>query len=165
LVFVGDEGTTEPAGASHRAGIEWTNLYRLNEYTVLDCDYAWVRPRLEGGQYIPNAVENVLSTGFTIHDPEGGAFLTLRVQSYGPVALIEDNSARSRVTTVVNLQTGYAWEDWRLAVDVFNLLNSKMNDITYFYESRRLPGQPAVEDYHFHPVAPAMGRVTLTRYF
>ncbi|WP_315861202.1 TonB-dependent receptor [Anatilimnocola floriformis] len=165
LVFVGDEGTTEPAGASHRGGIEWTNLYKLNDYMVLDFDYAYVRPRLEGGQFIPNAVENVLSTGFTIHDPEGGAFLSLRVQSYGPAALIEDNSARSSVTTVVNLQTGYVWEDWRLTVDIFNLLNSKANDITYFYESRRLPGLPAVEDYHIHPVAPAMGRVTLTRSF
>lgn len=165
LVFVGDEGTTEPAGASHRGGIEWTNLYQLNEYTQLDCDYAWVRPRLAGGEFIPNAVENVLSTGFTIHDPAGGAFLTLRVQSYGPAALIEDNSARSSVTTVVNLQTGYVWEDWRLTVDVFNLLNAKTNDITYFYESRRQPGLPAVADYHIHPVAPTAGRVTLTRHF
>jgi hypothetical protein len=166
LVFVGDAGTTEPAGASHRAGIEWTNYYTVSDWTALDLDYAWVRPRLVGGQRIPNAVENVPSAGIVVRDPApaGGVFAALRVQSYGPAALIEDNSARSDVTTVVNMQAGYRWNDWQLAVDIFNLLSAEENDITYFYESRP-PGLAAAEDFHFHPVQPASGRVTLTRFF
>lgn len=167
LVFVGDAGTTEPAGASHRGGLELTNYYTVSDWTYIDCDYAWVRPRLMGGERIPNAVENVLSTGITTRDPDpsGGFFGSIRVQSYGPAALIEDNSARSHVTTVVNMQTGYRRNDWQLAVDIFNLLNAKANDIVYFYESRPTPGGLAVSDYHFHPVMPTGARITLTRRF
>ena len=93
LVFVGDAGTTEPASASHRGGIETANYYQVNDRTLLDVEYAWVRPRLQGGERIPNAVENVLSAGLSFRDPQGGLFGTVRVQSYGPAALIEDNSA------------------------------------------------------------------------
>ncbi len=38
----------------------------------------------------------------------------------------------NHLTTVVNLQSGYDWNYWRLTVDVFNFLNTKANDITYF---------------------------------
>jgi hypothetical protein len=161
LVFVGDAGTTEPAGASHRSGVNWTNFVKLNDYTTLDFDYAHVRPRLEGGERIANAVENVLAAGFTARMPDGGWYGTLRVQSYGPAALIEDNSARSHVTTICNAQVGYLWERAQLAVDIFNLLDTKANDITYFYESAPAGLGPAA-DYHFHPVQPASARATLT---
>ncbi len=164
LVFVGDAGTTEPAGASHRAGIEWTNFFKFSDWVTGDADYAWVRPRLLNGERIPNAVENVFTAGFTIADPNGGFFFTPRVQLYGPAALIEDNSARSGVTTIVNLATGFQWTRWRVQLDVFNLLNAESNDITYFYESRP-PGLPAREDYHFHPVVPLSSRITLTAKF
>ncbi len=52
-------------------------------------------------------------------------------------------------------------ENWRVAVGVYNLLDKRDNDITYFYESR-LPGEvlPA-EDLHFHPAEPRTVRVTI----
>jgi hypothetical protein len=45
---------------------------------------------------------------------------------------------------------------------VLNLLDSRDNDITYFYASR-LPGEPAegVDDIHFHPLEPRQLRVTV----
>ena len=50
----------------------------------------------------------------------------------------------------------------RLMVEGFNLLDSDVSDIDYFYTSR-LPGEPlaGVEDVHLHPSLPRSGRVTL----
>lgn len=64
------------------------------------------------------------------------------------------------MTTIVNMDIGYNWKKWRLAVELFNILDAKANDIVYFYESRP-PGLPAMEDYHFHPVVPSSVRASL----
>ncbi|WP_197455020.1 TonB-dependent receptor domain-containing protein [Stieleria varia] len=161
LLFVGDAGTTEAGPASRRFGVTWTNYYQLNQWLTADADYAFVQPRFAGGDRIPNAVENVLATGFTAQVPHTPWYGTFRLRHYGPAALIEDNSARSETTTVANLQLGYQTKRTTAAVDVFNVFNSKDNDITYFYESQPA-GLPAAEDFHFHPVEPAMARASVT---
>lgn len=77
--------------------------------------------------------------------------------------MIEDDSARSKPTTVVNAQIGYRLFDRYTAnLQVLNLFDSDDNDITYFYESR-LPGEPAegVADFHVHPVEQRQVRLTL----
>jgi hypothetical protein len=76
--------------------------------------------------------------------------------------LIEDNSARSSSSTVVNLAYAYTFGPTVISLDVLNLLDSRDNDITYFYASR-LPGEPAegVDDIHFHPLEPRQLRVTV----
>jgi hypothetical protein len=45
---------------------------------------------------------------------------------------------------------------------VFNLFDSDVSDIDYFYRSR-LPGEPltGVEDIHLHPSLPRTARLTL----
>ena len=61
-------------------------------------------------------------------------------------------------------QAGYRFTNHlRLAVDVFNLLDSNDSDIEYFYRSR-LPGEPpaGVDDIHFHPTLKRTVRVSLT---
>ena len=87
---------------------------------------------------------------------------SLRLRHFGPEPLIEDDSARSKPTTLVNF--GGYWKIGRakLGVDVLNLHDAKDNDITYFYTSR-LPGEPSegVDDYHLHPVEPRQVRVSL----
>jgi outer membrane receptor protein involved in Fe transport len=69
---------------------------------------------------------------------------------------------RSDPTTVVNADVGYRFSNgWSAAITGLNLLDSKDNDITYFYESQ-LPGEAApVADRHFHPVEPRTFRFTL----
>jgi hypothetical protein len=54
----------------------------------------------------------------------------------------------------------------KLALDVFNLFNSKASDIDYYYVSR-LKGEPSggVADRHYHPVEPRSIRLTLTSRF
>jgi hypothetical protein len=47
-------------------------------------------------------------------------------------------------------------------LDAFNLFNSKVSDIDYFYRSR-LPGEPddGVDDIHTHPALPRTVRLSV----
>jgi outer membrane receptor protein involved in Fe transport len=164
LVFVGDAGGSEPSASSKRRGVELSAFYTPVPWLVLDVDYAYAHARLdaEEGNRVPNSVEDVFGLGVTVPEVRGwsgGA----RLRHIGGGPLIEDNSARSKSTTVVNLQGGYRWRSrYTAKVQVLNLFDSHDNDITYFYESR-LPGEPAegVADYHFHRVEQRQVRVTL----
>ena len=88
---------------------------------------------------------------------------SLRIRWLDEAPLIEDNSVRSDASLLINAGVMYRRRaaEWRL--EVFNLANSKDDDIAYFYASR-LPGEIAegVEDVHFHPLEPRSVRATLT---
>jgi outer membrane receptor protein involved in Fe transport len=91
----------------------------------------------------------------------------LRLRHLGSGALIEDDSARSKSTTVVSAQLGYRVPGrYSASFEVLNIFNSRRNDITYYYASR-LPGNVAagVPDYHFHPIEPRLFRLGLSAEF
>jgi outer membrane receptor protein involved in Fe transport len=80
--------------------------------------------------------------------------------------LIEDNSVRSRPTSIVNARVGYAFDKRsRLSLDVYNLFNAKHNDVDYFYQSQLRTEPAPVSDVHFHPVESRAFRLTLTANF
>jgi hypothetical protein len=167
LVFVGDAGTMEAGRPSHRDGIEWANYYSPRPWLIVDGDVAWSHARFTdinpAGNRIPGAVQTVLSFGATV-DSVRNAFGSVRLRYFGPRPLVEDDSVRSKATSLVNLEAGYRIaKGARLAIDVFNLLDVKDSDIDYFYASR-LPGEPAagIPDVHFHPALPRTARVTLS---
>ena len=76
--------------------------------------------------------------------------------------MIEDNSVSSDATTLVNLGGYYTWGRVRFGIDIYNLLDTKAPDISYFYASR-LSGEPAngIEDRHLHPAEPRQVRATV----
>ena len=118
------------------------------------------------GNYIPGAIEGVASAGVSVNNLSG-FFGSVRVRYFGPRALIEDDSVRSKSSTLVNFRAGWQATPWaRLTVDVYNVLNTQASDVEYFYASR-LPGEPAagVEDVHLHPVDPRTIRAGLTLSF
>ena len=146
LVFVGDAGTTDAGRPSRRQGIEWTTYYTPKPWFVLDADVALSHARFTdgdpAGDHIPGAVATVVSAGATV-EPCGNVFGSMRWRYFGPRALVEDNSVRSKATSLVNLTAGYKLtSSVRVALDVFNLFNAADSDIDYFYRSR-LPGEPA----------------------
>ena len=169
LLFVGDAGITEPSRASRRYGVEWTNFYKPLPWLTLDFDIAYSHARFTeddpAGNYIPGSIETVIATGAAIDLPNG-LFGSLRTRYFGPRPLIEDNSVRSKSTTLVNLAAGYKYKNLRAQIDVLNLFNSHRHDIDYFYVSR-LPGEPidGVADVHFHPVEPRTVRFYLAYKF
>jgi outer membrane receptor protein involved in Fe transport len=170
LVFLGDAGTTEASRPSQRIGVEFADVYRPLPWLAFDLDAGYTRARFTSpdpaGNHIPGAVEGVLDSGVAI-DNLGRWFGELRLRYFGPRPLIEDNSERSRATTLLSARIGYKLtETFRIRVDGFNLLNAKASQIDYFYVSR-LRGEPAegVGDIHFHPVEPVSFRVTLSAAF
>jgi outer membrane receptor protein involved in Fe transport len=170
LVFSGDAGTTEAGRPSHRYGVEWANYYHPVPWLVLDGDVSLSRSRFTDddpvGDHIPGSLESVVSLGATV-DSVHGLFGSARLRYFGPRPLIEDASVRSKATGLVNLEAGYKIrKGMRLALEVFNLLDTRVSDIDYYYASR-LPGEPAagVNDIHFHPVEPRAFRLTLQAKF
>jgi outer membrane receptor protein involved in Fe transport len=72
------------------------------------------------------------------------------------------NSVRAPSTLLSNLRVSRKLgERALLTFDVFNLLDRKVNDIEYLYESQ-LPGESApVADRHLRPAEPRTVRVSL----
>lgn len=164
LVFSGDGGTTEPSYPSRRHGIELSADYQALPWLLINADYASSHGRFvhnPDGDRIPNAVESVASVGVDAHG-DGPWSAGLRYRFLGPAPLIEDNSVRSNSTTIVNAQIGYAFNPRvKLTMEVLNALNSKDNDITYYYASQLAGEAQPVDDIHFHPVEPRSVRLTL----
>ena len=164
LVFTGDGGSTEPNDATRRYGAEASLFWRPTDWLTLDASAAVTHARFHdvapGQVFIPNAVDNVISAGAAF-DLGRGFSASLRLRHFGSAPLIEDDSVRSRPTTLVNLGAYYATGPLKLSVDVLNLFDAQDADISYFYASR-LPGEPSdgVEDRHIHPVEPRQIRVT-----
>ena len=170
LVFSGDAGDTDPSRASRRYGVEWNNHYVASKHVLLDADLAWSHARYTqydpAGPFIPGSIETVAALGATLKD-RGPWFGQLQFRFFGPRPLIEDDSQRSKATSLAYLRAGYRFTPrTSVALDVFNLFDRKASDIDYYYASR-LPGEPAagVNDTHFHPVEPRSVRLTFTTAF
>ncbi len=174
LLFVGDAGNTEALGPSERYGIE-IPVYYQTDFWKFDIELAFTHSEFsETGEEIPGSLDRVIAAGAYFDYPSGW-YGAARVRHFGERPLIEDNSAKSDPTTVVNGMLGYRWDDdhWDLRGELLNVFDSKDDDITYFYESRlRTPFGPGgalepapVEDVHFRSVEPRMVRVTLTYNF
>jgi hypothetical protein len=167
LLFVGDAGTTEAGRPSLRRGFEVSASYSLPRWVSLDADVSISRARFrddhQEGNRIPGAVERVIAAGLTVEDA-GPMFGSTRIRYFGSRDLLENGSARSAPTTLVNLQAGARLSSRiRLIADVFNLFDRRVSDIDYFYASR-LAGEPAggVEDVHLHPALPRSVRIGLS---
>ncbi len=165
LVFSGDGGTTEPNDATRRVGVEATVFWRPTNWLTLDGSAAATRARFHdvapGETRIPNSVGNVVAGGAEV-DFRHGITGSLRLRHFGAAPLIEDDRAKSKPTTLVNLGGYWRFGRVKVGIDILNLLGSRDNDITYFYTSR-VPGEPSegLDDYHFHPVEPRQVRASL----
>lgn len=167
LRFVGDAGTTEPSFPSRRVGIEWANYWTPTRALTIDADLALSRARFTridatvAGPYIPGAIERTLSVGAAWN--EGGTWSGgARLRYFGPRALVEDNSVRSKASTIVNLQAGHRIDrKTRLTLDMLNAFDSKVSDIDYLYESQLSTEAAAVNDIHTHPAEPRTLRLSL----
>ena len=118
------------------------------------------------GPFIPGALDRVVAASLTV-EPGRRIFGSVRLRHFGPRPLVEDGSVRSEPTTIWNGELGITLTDQlRLSVEGFNLFNSEVADIDYFYASR-LPGEPllGVDDIHTHPSIPRTARVSLQMAF
>jgi hypothetical protein len=170
LIYVGDSGTTEIGSPTRRFGVEITNYFHPHPWTTIDFDVSFSRARFRdvpsGEQFVPGALNRVLAGGLVVEPPEGvqtGPVGSIRLRHFGPRSLIEDNSVRSKSTSLVNGEIGFKFsQKARIVVEAYNLFNAKVSDIDYFFTSR-LPTEPpeGVDDIHLHAALPRQARVTL----
>ncbi|WP_448659787.1 TonB-dependent receptor [Sphingomonas sp. CJ99] len=163
LVFVGDGGATEPNPPSRRFGGEAVLFWRPANWLTLDGSAAYTNARFRavpsGQRDIPGAVPTVISGGAAIQLSEQFS-ATARVRHFGGAPLIEDASAKSRSTTLVNVGGYYRLGRARLGLELLNLFDARDADVTYFYASQ-LPGEAEpVDDIHLHPVEPFTARIS-----
>lgn len=136
LVFIGDEGVTEPKGASRRAGLEWSNYFTPSHGIIIDADLAWSKARfrdaVNGGQRVPNAIPLTASLGLA-YDAGGPWFGGLRMRYLGAYDLEESGQQKSHAFWMANLKLGYRFNtQWQVSLDVLNLFNKQANDIEYW---------------------------------
>ena len=148
-------------------GIEWANYWTPTQWFILDADFAISRARYKdpsssGGAYVPEAIEQTVSIGAAITDYED-YFGGLRLRYFGSRALIEDNSVRSKPSTLVNLKVGrHLTKSIDVSLDIYNLFDRKTYDIEYYYESKLATESTSVTDHMVHPGEPRSARLTLT---
>jgi hypothetical protein len=169
LIYVGDSGSTEDGPATRRTGIEITNYIYPHPWTTMDLDVSFSRARFldlpAGEDFVPGSLNRVISGGIAVSPPAGvrsGPFGGLRLRHFGPRPLIEDDSVKSKATSIVNGELGYKFSDRiRLTLEGFNIFDAEVSDIDYFFESRLRDEPEPVEDIHFHAAIPRSARVAL----
>ncbi len=166
LTWDGDTFGSVPSPASNRNGVEFANYYSPKRWLTFDADAAWSQARYRdpnpSGQYVPEAVGTVVSAGVTV-DNYHRTFGSARWRYFGPRALVEDDSQRSKATSLFELEAGYQLaKRLRVTGEVFNLFNSAVSDVDYYFESR-LPGETlvGVADVMTHPSPSRSARINL----
>src|SRR5262249_60107485 len=86
LVFVGDEGTTEAQGASHREGIEFTMRVKILDWLAFSGDVTASRATFDSGGAVPLAPRLTARAGLTGRLPWGPS-------SSFPLRCLSDRSA------------------------------------------------------------------------
>lgn len=168
LVYIGDEGVTEPKGSSRRYGLEWSNYYS-NDGLILDADvalsHAAFTESTNGGKHVPNAIPLTASFAATL-DNGGDWFGGLRLRYLGAYPLEETGQEKSTPFWTTNLKVGYRYDKRiQLTADVLNLFNSKANDIEYFgsactaTEGAGCGGGNGIDGRLIHPLEPRTLRV------
>ncbi len=170
LVWDGDAGTTVPSpDPDLRKGVEWANYYTPTKWLTIDADFATSTAHFEGnpagGNYVPEAARMVIASGVTVHDVKGWTS-SLRWRYFGPRYLTQDGTVSSTSTSLLYYHLAYKInKNWLIEGDIFNLLNAKADDITYYYTFRLTPTGPAEDGYTFHAAEPRTFRVALTYRF
>ena len=105
LIFTGDAGTTEASRPSRRQGVEWANYWTPAAWLLVDGDVSLSSAHFTDndpvGNRIPGAIEQAASIGVSLQESDPWS-AGLRLRYFGPRPLIEDNSVRSKSSTLVN---------------------------------------------------------------
>jgi hypothetical protein len=169
-VFDGDTAESVPSGPTRRIGLEFGNYYDVTPYLTLDGDLSMSRARFTdheaAGDYVPESPDMVFQAGVTFHDvPQcPKLFGSVRVRSFGPRALTQNDSVQSNSSTIINAEVGYHFtKNLTFTTELLNVGDVKTDDIQYYYQYR-LPGQPAagVSGTVVHPAEPFEARFALT---
>ena len=156
LVFVGDDGTTEARGATHRDGVEVGIKIRPLDWLTLTGDFTYTRKAefVDTGAAIPLAPIWTARADVTVRLP-WGLSSSLEMRYLGDRFADEDRHVTARGYTLLNWTGRYRYRNLETFLSVENLADVRWREAQFFFTSR-LPGEPAagVNDVHFTPGAP-----------
>ena len=155
LVFVGDEGGFEPAGASRRQGVEGEFRYDVLPWLSYDLDLSYTWAKFVNGDKVPLAPRFLAYSGITArHD--SGFQGRLQMRHIGRRYGIEDGSIMTPSSTIFDLFIKYAWTRYEFFVQLQNLANKKWRAAEHVFESRLAtePSGAGTVDSHFTPGDP-----------
>lgn len=162
LIFDPFGVTSTPRGTSERYGIELSNTYRLNDWLMLDADYAashaqFLDPDVPGETHVDQAVGTLFSGGPTVRFPDG-LFAGLRYRYLGPRYLLPDGSVSSRATNWFGLSMGYDRQRLSTGFELLNLFDSNGHEIDFANPGSAVAGQVFAGGTSFHPLQPFQAR-------
>ena len=154
LVFVGDEGTTEGRGRSHRHGVEVAAKTQLLDWLFLNGDVTVSRARFANGDAVPLAPRLTARGDLTVRLP-WGLSASLEMRHLADRYASEDREAKTRGYTLFDFTTRYRYRALEAFVSIENLTNAEWREAQFFFTSR-LASEPAegVADIHFTPGTP-----------
>jgi hypothetical protein len=156
LVFVGDEGTTEARGRTHREGVEAGAKVRLLDWLTFtgDVTYTARAEFVDTGQAIPLAPIWTARADLTARLP-WGLSTSLEMRHLGDRWADEARHHTARGYTLFNWTGRYRYRNLEAFLSIENLANTEWREAQFLFTSR-LPGEPAggVEDVHFTPGTP-----------
>jgi len=154
LVFVGDDGTTEPRGPSHRQGWEVATRVRLLDWLTFTGDVTTTHAELDSGGAVPLAPRVTARADLTARLPFGLS-TSVTMRHLGDRYADESRHQTARGYTLVDASARYRWRWLEAFVSVENVFDVDWREAQLFFTSR-LPGEPAggVPDIHFTPGAP-----------
>jgi len=170
LVFVGDEGTTETRGASRRQGVEFAARGQVWGPLSINASITYTKAEFRNGDAIPLAPKVTAYGALLLQWPEG---LRSQIQAtyLGVRPLIEDRSAKAPSWVDVDLSERYVLPvklpHGKLEAFLFiqNLLNTKWEQATFYFQSRLRNEAAGVNDIHFVPGNPRFFMGGLAWYF
>ena len=153
LVFVGDEGSTEARGPSHRHGWEIAARVRPLSWLSLGGDVTISRARFDNGDEVPLAPRLTARGDVTVRFP-WGLSTSIGVRYLADRYATEDRQHTARGYTLVDLTARYRFKMVEAFLSIENLANVEYREAQFFFTSR-LRGEPAegVDDIHFTPGA------------
>lgn len=157
LVYVGDEGTTEPSGRTRRLGIDIETRARIASWLYSDLDVTLSRGRFrdlpDGENFIPLAPTVTASAGLTaLHASGLEASVRLRHVSSRPAN--EANTVIASGYTIFDAAVAYSIGNYRLQLGAENLFNTDWNEAQFDTESRLLSEAAPISELHFTPGSP-----------
>lgn len=159
LVFVGDEGTTEIRGPTRRRGVEVAARGQIWGPLYFNGHVAWTRAEFTNGDAIPLAPELTAYGALQLQWPEG-LRSQLQATYMGVRPLIEDRSVKAPSWVDFDLTERYLLPvklpHGKLEAFLFiqNLLDTKWEQATFYFESRLRNEAAGVNDIHFVPGNP-----------
>ena len=154
LVFVGDEGTTEASGSSHREGVEFATRVKILDWLSFSGDVTVSRAKFDSGGAVPLAPRMTARADLTARLPFGLAS-SFGMRYLGDRYAYEDRHQTARGYMLFDFTARYRYKWLEAFLNIENLTNAEYREAQFFFTSR-LPGEPAagVPDIHYTPGNP-----------